>query len=294
MNLKEIILQLRPTLSKQSVTTYSSILKNLYIKVFGDESHDINNFKETTKILNYLKDLEPNNRKTILSALVVITDEKPYRDQMMKDIEAYNIDAQKQEKTPEQIENWVETDDIKELYNSLKLNADLLYKKKVKDMGDLQDIQNYIIIALLGGVFIPPRRSKDYTEFKIKDINQETDNYIDKKKLKFNNYKTSKTYAMQEIECPPELLKILKKWIKINPNEYLLFDRNGGKLSNVKMTQRLNKLFGKKASVNQMRHTFLSDKYQDTIKQNKDLKKDMSLLGSSIAQSKIYIKKDTI
>jgi len=294
MNLKEIILQLRPTLSKQSVTTYSSILKNLYIKVFGDEPQDINKFKETDKILKYLKDLEPNKRKTILSALVVITDEKPYRDQMMKDIEAYNIDAQKQEKTPEQIENWVETDDIKELYNSLKLNAELLYKKKVKDMGDLQDIQNYIIIALLGGVFIPPRRSKDYTEFKIKDINQETDNYIDKKKLKFNNYKTSKTYAMQEIDCPPELLKILKKWIKINPNEYLLFDRNGGKLSNVKMTQRLNKLFGKKASVNQMRHTFLSDKYQDTIKQNKDLKKDMSLMGSSIAQSKIYIKKDTI
>lgn len=294
MNLKEVILQLRPTLSKQSVTTYSSILKNLYIKVFGDEPHDLNKFKETDKILKYLKDLEPNKRKTILSALVVITDEKPYRDQMMKDIEAYNIDAQKQEKTPEQIENWVETDDIKELYNSLKLNAELLYKKKVKDMGDLQDIQNYIIIALLGGVFIPPRRSKDYTEFKIKDINQETDNYIDKKKLKFNNYKTAKTYAMQEIECPPELLKILKKWIKINPNEYLLFDRNGGKLSNVKMTQRLNKLFGKKASVNQMRHTFLSDKYQDTIKQNKDLKKDMSLMGSSIAQSKIYIKKDTI
>lgn len=282
----------RPDISKQSVKTYLSILKNLYKKVFNNDELDLKRFKETDKFLNYLKDLEPKKRKTILSALVVITDDKAYRDQMLKDIEHYKVDTAKQEKTPEQEQSWVDTGDIMDLFNHLKVNATLLYKKKMLDMGDLQEIQNYIIIAILGGIFIPPRRSKDYVDFKIKNVNKDEDNYIQKNSLIFNSYKTSKTYSQQTISCPPELMKILKKWIKINPTEYLLFDRNGAKLTNVKMTQRLNKLFGKKASVNQMRHTYLSDKYQNTIKQNQEMAKDMADMGSSQAQQKIYIKKE--
>jgi len=141
-------------------------------------------------------------------------------------------------------------------------------------------------------MFIPPRRLKDYVDFKIKDIDQEKDNYIEKKSMIFNSYKTSKTYQRQEIVIPPELLKILKKWIKVNPTEYLFFDSNGKKLSNVKLTQRLNKIFGKKASVNQLRHTYLSNKYQDTIKQNKEMEDDMKAMGSSRSQEKIYIKEN--
>jgi integrase len=129
-------------------------------------------------------------------------------------------------------------------------------------------------------------------DFKIRDIDREKDNYIDKKVLVFNSYKTAKTYQRQEIAIPPELLKILNKWIKLNPTDYLLFDSNSKKLSNVKLTQRLNKIFGKKASVNQLRHSYLSDKYQDTIKLNNDMADDMAAMGSSRHQEKIYIKKD--
>jgi hypothetical protein len=78
----------------------------------------------------------------------------------------------------------------------------------------------------------------------------------------------------------------------VNPTEYLFFDSGGNKLSNVKLTQRLNKIFGKKASVNQLRHTYLSDKYQDTIKLNKEMADDMKAMGSSRAQEMVYIKKD--
>jgi len=108
----------------------------------------------------------------------------------------------------------------------------------------------------------------------------------------FNSYKTAKTYQQQELAIPPELLKILNKWIKINPTEYLLFDSNSKKLSNVKIAQRLNKIFGKKASVNQLRHSYLSDKYQDTIKLNNEMAKDMVGMGTSRKQEQIYIKKD--
>ena len=290
--IKELIIKNKPNISKSSVSTYLSILKNLYLNVFKDDKFDLNNFDNSEKILNSLKDLEPNKRKTVLAALVVITDNKKYREQMLKDIEEYNANESKQLKSEKQTDSWLDTSEIDQIYNDLEQVVKHLYKKKDLNMTDLQEIQNYIIMCILSGKFIPPRRSKDYVDFKIKDIDQEKDNYIEKKNMIFNSYKTMKTYARQELPIPSELLKILNKWIKVNPTEYLLFDSTGKKLSNVKLTQRLNKIFGKKASVNQLRHTYLSNKYQDTIKLNKEMDDDMKAMGSSRSQEKIYIKEN--
>ena len=290
--LKELIISKKPNISESSVKTYLSILKNLYINIFKDDKMDLDNFDKTDKILHSLKDLEPNKRKTILAALVVITDNKKYREQMLRDIEEYKSDESKQLKSEKQSDSWVDTSEINNIYDAMEKNVKILYKKKELSMTDLQEIQNYIILCVLSGKFIPPRRSKDYVDFKICDIDKDKDNYIEKKSMVFNSYKTAKTYQRQEIPIPPELMKILNKWIKVNPTEYLLFDTNSKKLTNVKITQRLNKIFGKKASVNQMRHTYLSDKYQDTIKLNKEMADDMKAMGSSRSQEAIYIKKD--
>jgi len=291
--IKNKIVEVRPHLSKQSISTYTSILKNLYSKVFKSDEVDISKFNETKKILDFLKTLEPNKRKTILSALVILTDKKEYRTQMLEDIQQYNEDQHKQEKSEKQNESWVEGEEIKKLIDAIGKEVKLIYKKENPSISDLQTVQNYIILCLLGGVYIPPRRSKDYVDFKIKNIDKSKDNYMNKNKLIFNSYKTSKTYGQQEIEIPIELQKILKKWIKINPTDYLLFDSNKNQLSNVKLNQRLNKLFGdKKVGVNQLRHTFLSDKYQESIKTNNEMADDLNKMGSSMIQEKIYIKKN--
>jgi integrase len=290
--IKETIIKKRPHLSKQSISTYTSILKNLFEKVFPNEVFDINKFNDNKKILEHLKKVEPNKRKTVLSSLVILTDNKAYREQMLEDIEEYNKEQHKQVMNDKQSESWVDTDEIKKLLSILEKEVKLLYKKETLSISDLQTIQNYIIICLLGGVYIPPRRSKDFVDFKLKNINKATDNYINKNKLIFNSYKTAKTYGQQEVEIPLELVKILKKWIKVNPTDFLLFDSNKNQLSNVKLNQRLNKLFGnKKVGVNQLRHTFLTDKYQATIETNNEMAKDMQKMGSSKIQEPIYIKK---
>ena len=281
----------RPTLSASSVKTYVSILSNLYKKVFGDE-YQSKNFDDSEKILKHLSDMPVNKRKTILSALVVITSCKAYRDQMLKDIENFNEDIGKQEKTESQEESWVSNNNVQDLHNSLMSQSMALYRKTSHSMTDLQEIQNFIILCLLGGIYIPPRRSKDYVDFKIGNIDHEKDNYIEKKKFIFNSYKTAKTYGRASIECPPELMKIIKKWIKINPTEYLLFDSQGNKLSNVKLNQRINKIFGKKVSVNQLRHTYLTSKYSDLIEKENALDADMKQMGSSRGQFKTYVKKE--
>ena len=178
-SVKQFLSKKRPSLSKSSLTTYSSILRNLYKKIYKDEEYNLDKFENTKPVLEYLKDIPPNRRKTILSALVIITDKKPYRDLMLQDVRDYNKDINKQEKSPAQEASWVEKEDINKIYKELKSNADLLYKKKNRTISDLQQIQNFIIMSVLGSVFIPPRRSKDYVDFKIRGVHKDNDNYMD-------------------------------------------------------------------------------------------------------------------
>lgn len=289
---KEFVKSKKPSLSQSSITTYSSILKNLYKKVFGSNDIDMDKFNQTEKVLEFLKDIPPNKRKTILSSLVIITDKKAYRDLMLEDVRDYNKEIHKQEKTDEQKESWVNTNQVKDILNELKNNSELIYKKKNISVNDLQEIQSFIIMSLLGGLYIPPRRSKDFVDFKIKNINKESDNFLEKNKMFFNSYKTAKTYGQQVVDIPLQLKNILNKWIKINPTEYLLFDSNMNQLSSVKLNQRLNKIFGeKKVGVNQLRHTYLTDKYGHTINQKEEINNTMSNMGSSLDMLDTYVKK---
>lgn len=290
-NLSDFIKEKRPSLSVSSLKTYTSILKNLYKRCFGTGEINPENFSDCDKVLEQMKDLEPSKRKSILSALVVITDEKPYRDAMLADITKYNTLMDTHEKSDKEKESWLNEDDISSVLNRLKEEATFLYKKKTLSMNDLQQIQNYIIICLLGGVYVPPRRSTDYCLMKIRNYNKDEDNYFEKNQLVFNKYKTAKTYKQQTLVVPPELKSILNKWIKVNPTDFMLFDTNSSALTNVKMTQRLNKIFGKKSSVNSLRHSYLTTKFGSQIEIQKEMdavSKDMGTSSSTIQN--IYLK----
>jgi hypothetical protein len=288
--LTKIIKDKRPTLSEGSLKTYTSILKSLHKKIWGGEIK-VKDFDDSKKVLEFLKELPANKRKTLLSALVVITDDANYRKQMMEDVSDYNKEINTQTKSDTQKENWVDTKDVKLIYDNLKKNADLLYKKSAHSPSELQQIQNFIILALMSGVFIPPRRSLDYCEFKIKNVNKELDNYLEKNKLVFNRYKTAKTYGQQSVDIPVQLRNILTKWSKINTSDYLLVDTNNNKLNSVKLNQRFNSIFGgKKVATNQLRHTFLTDKYKDVSKKQKEMEQDLTDMATNVPKS--YIKLD--
>jgi integrase len=288
--IKTAIKEKRDTLSPTSIKSYASTLKSLYEKVFNDKDYDLSKFKDTDKVIKFLDDMPPNRRKTILSALVVITDDKDYRNLMLGDIRDYNKEIHKQEKTETQKENWVNGDEIKQLWEDLKTETDLIYKKKNLKPADLQEIQSFIILSLLGGIFIPPRRSLDYCDFVIKG-DRDKKNYLDKNELVFNHYKTSKYYGEQRLTIPKQLKTILTKWISVNPTNYLLFDRNLAPLNSVKLNQRFNKMFGgKKVAINAMRHTFLTEKYKKHSEEQKAIDSDMTDMGSSGNMSDTYIK----
>ena len=116
--------------------------------------------------------------------------------------------------------------------------------------------------------------------------------FPEKNEFVFNTYKTSKFYGEQRIEIPKELKTILTKWLKVNGTDYLLFDINGSKLTSVKINQRLEKIFGKKAGANLLRHLYLTSKFGDTIKKNNEIDETMEDMGSSASQLKTYVKND--
>lgn len=298
-DLKEILKEKRPNLSKTSLNTYASTLTNLHKKVFKDTPFDIENFNKTQEILNFLSDIPPNKRKSILASLVVISDKKEYRDIMLEDIKEYNKETAKQKKTANQEESWVSQEDVDKKHKELEGKWKYLYKKFLNKVPfipkEYQEMQDFVMLSLLGGIYIPPRRLKDYVDFRIRPIGTEDSNKVNtrnRNKLIFNSYKTAKTYGQQIVKIPPKLSDILNKWTDINPTFYLLIDTKGNPLTNVKMNQRLNKIFGKKVSVNQLRHTYLSHKYADRLQANEALAEDFEKMGSSMHQEKVYIKND--
>ena len=293
MDIRKELKDKRPNLSDSSITTYSSILRNLFKRVFPDQEMSIDKFNDTKKILEHLHEIPPSKRKTILSALLVITNNKQYKESMMSDITEYEKLMETNQKSETQKENWLTFDQIMTVLKNLEDETKLLYKKKHLTMSDLQQIQNYVILALLSGKYIAPRRSLDYCCMKVRNIKKNEDNWFDDKHFYFSKYKTAKFYHNQIVDIPPALRKIIDKWVKQNNHcDWLFFDNNSAPLTSVKLNQRLNKILGNGRAVNSCRHAFLCFKYGDTLKLNDEIKKTMSDMGSSQNMLGIYLKKD--
>ena len=145
-------------------------------------------------------------------------------------------------------------------------------------------------MSFLSGIIIPPRRSLDYSEMKIRNFDTKTDNYYKANKFYFNQYKTFKTYGLQILDVPKDLNNVLKKWIKINTNDYMIYSSNGHKISCPQITRILNKVFGKKISTSMLRHIYLTNVYKDVPQINK-MENLANEMGHSVSTAMEYIKR---
>jgi integrase len=292
MDLADLIKEKRPKLSPNSVKTYKSILTNIYRKCFPDDDEmQIKKFDDTECIMDHLKDIPFNKRKTTLAALVVITENKDYTKLMTEDINKYNQNQLLQKKEGK-FENMIPIEEVEGILKKLEKEAKHLYKKENLEMKDYQKIQDYILLALTGGIYQAPRRSLDWVML-VKDYDVEKDNYIDMKNkvFVFNSYKTAKSNGSQTIEIVKPLLTILKKWISILPADmkYLLFDGKGNHITPSQITHRLNNIFGKPISTSLLRHIYLTSKFSNV--NLKDLKDTANAMGNSPMVALEYVKK---
>jgi len=295
MDFTDLIKKSKPNISGSSSKTYNSLLRSIYTNVFGKtDEPNVKNFSKSKEILDWLGKKAFNTRKTYLAALVCIEPDEPkYKDMMLDDVNTYNKEMSKSELTDKLEDSAISEEEIMSLRDTLKTEAEFLFKRKTHKVADLMEIQNYILFSLYYG-FIVPRRAIDYTEMKFQNYDKDNDNYVDmkKKQLVFNKFKTAKFKGTQILDIPSALFKILSKWISIIPKEidHLLFNSKLEPLSNVVLNQRLNGIFGGKKSVNSLRHFYLTSKYKTLMIEKKKMEGDLNDMGSSGAQANIYIK----
>lgn len=286
----EIVKKNRPHLNSNSLKTYKSILKNIYDKCFDDKEYKMENFNKDESILTHLKDMPYNKRKTVLASLSVLTDNKNYNIQMIKDIHEYNENEIKQEKTPQQQENMIEPEEVEKIFNTLGEHAKIILKKDKLTSSDLNEVMKWVMVALTGGIFQAPRRSIDFGNMKWKNYDPEIDNYVDIKNglFVFQNYKTAKEYSRQQNEISKPLKIILNKWFKVCDCNYVLFDNKKQPLTSPQMTHRLNEIFGRKISTSMLRHIYATKKFGNI--NLKELAETATEMGNSPLQLLKYVK----
>lgn len=285
---KDIILKNRPLLGTNTVKTYMASIRKIQntVKVPADTIEDlIKNHKEISEQL--AESSTPMVRKSKISVIITILDDKHekhseeldnalkyYRREMANDAAAVDKRENKQELSDKQKENLITQDEVMKIYNQLKAEATPLMKKSLLTRTQFETLQNFVLLSMY--VLIPPRRSQDYADFKIRNFDEtsnSTDNYMvnfSKNKRKglstfvFNSYKNSKRLGRQLVENIPKTLeRIIDMWKTFNKSDYLLINQNGKQVSQSRIAVMLNDIFGgRNISSSMLRHIYLTDKYQ--------------------------------
>jgi hypothetical protein len=253
---------------------------------------DLNWFNNQDEIIELLKDRSPTSRKTTLSALVSITTHNDkYKQALTEDAKVYQKFVDSQEMSDKQRNNWKDFSQVKSIYDDLynKMKPLLNSKTPLTDK-ERMTLQNFIVLSLTCGVWMPPRRSTEWIKFKIRgEINEKEDNYMTKTEFVFNQYKTARFYHEQRVEIPKGLKTILTKWNKKNQYNFLLTDIKGEPITNVRITQILNIVFGCNISTSMLRHIYLSEQLKNVpaLSQMKQTAHDM---GHSVKEALEYVK----
>jgi hypothetical protein len=289
---KEHIKKMRPKLSESSVKTYCNILKNVHKDIYGGDFSYHPLVKDADKVLAHLQSVKYNVRKTILSALVAVSDgvvQGKYRKQMLEDAQKYNAVQKQNVMTETQRENWMPWKEVEEHLESLKKKYYYIFKEKNPKPEEYLELQKYIILSCY--VLIPPRRLQDFCLMKVRGITKDKDNFYEKGVFHFRQYKTAKFLGLQMEKVPKTLEALLRKWIAFTASkgDHLFFDYYGKPFTSSGMTKVLNSIFGKKISVNQLRHIYITEKSAPLMK---ELEKTASEMGHSTAQAKLYVKHD--
>jgi hypothetical protein len=269
--LKDIIRTNRPNLSKNSVVTYASLLKSIFLTNNRevDSGMSLEWFSDPENIITAVEKKPTNTRKSAISAVTVLLGpenmDARLTKMMMDDVEKVQKQYDSQQMTPKQKDNWMTFDEVREvekaLFDSVKSwfgQTSQLSQDQIKMLSD------WLIVALSSGIYFPPRRS-EWTMIKLQDIDPEKDNYIDLKRGRFvlNQYKTSKLYGREEIPFDKPFGTLLAKYIKLFPDNYYLFENKGAPYTTSYVTFKLNRIFGKNVSTSMLRHIWTSAKYPD-------------------------------
>jgi hypothetical protein len=277
----------RPNLGTNSIKTYISSLTSINKKMDGEKTLEWYD-KNAKNIIEFLDKGNKKTSKTILSAIYILNSNKEIHDKMISLSNEVNEEYKTNKKTDKQQDNWIPSDKIKDIYKDYYDKTIKILKQRIITKYDTEIVIKYLLLGFLSGSILPPRRSLDYALLKIKNYDEDVDNYYKKGVCYFNNYKTKNVYGKQTMVVPKELDDVIKKFNKINPTDFMLFSTNGQPLTSSQITRILNDIFNMNVSTSMLRHIFLSDKYANVEEQ---MKQDaIAMSHSSLTQNQYIVK----
>lgn len=265
-------------MTDSTLKTYTSLLFNLVQKM--DSS--INNIgfftKNSKEIITHINGLKsPQTRKTILSALFVLTGEIDYKTDMLNNCQIVNEIYKTGKLSDQQRNNRLTFEQIKDKTAQFLIN---LKKEPSKE-----NYIDYLILALMSGSTdgIVPRRL-EWCDVKVKNYNTKTDNYYDKGIVYFNKYKTFKVYGLQKVTIPLVLKTLITKWLKLNDTDYLIYNiKTNNEFSPSTLNKRLTKIFnGLKIGCDTLRSIFITDKFSHALPSMKVLEENATEMGNTV------------
>ena len=295
-------------ISESSFNLYVSNLKRLN---GGQEPKNLNFLKNVETIVDKIKDYKPNTRRSYIISIVSMLKQEPklkkLYDIYYKMLMEYNNELKTNNtKSETQKENWIEQDEVTEIYKKMGDDIKPKLEKKKITFDEFNDLQKYLVLSLY--TLQPPRRNLDYqymivvNKYDPNEINKKY-NYLDLegKKFHFNNYKTKGTYQTQTTDINPELMEVIKNYLKFHPlknhlkkkSNYipLLVDYEGLPYeSKNTITRILNKIFKKNIGSSMLRNIYLTNKFGDKVKELNETAHDMGTSSSTIQNQ--YIKID--
>mgnify|MGYP003635645672 CR=1 FL=1 len=321
MDIDKLLRQVKPNASDTTIKSYSSNIKILF-KLLNSNETKIKNLKfleNPNQILSILSNKVNSTVKNYLNSIVVLlkSDEDKYKkilekytDEIKKIQTKMDIDYDTNSKTDKQEKNWVEYEEILELfkkykrdYNSLiKKNSDADIKKSKLKMDLIRDT---VLISLYSGVYFAPIRN-DFENMEIINEGESMDNkknymvLMDNNTIKFvfNEFKTAKSKGSQEIIVKNKtLISLLLKYIELHGEEFLLINSLNKPISSNGITKLLNSIFKKEfdksISTTLLRNIYISHMYNDknlSSGEKKKLAEDM--MHSIKVANEVYLKID--
>jgi hypothetical protein len=286
-------------------------LNNLRRLNGGEFPKNFSFLKNTEKILGDLEKYKPNTRRSYLISIVTTLKHEPKMkklyDKYYVHLDAYNKEgAKNNEKSETQKANWITQDEVRETYKKMSEEIEPLIEQKKLSPSEYEKLIRWVVLSLY--VLQKPRRNADYQQCVI--VNGLKDNGVDSAvnylvlndgKWKFNNYKTKGTYKTQEVDVSPEMMQVIRTYLKFHPNSKalkkksgvipFLTDFEGNTFDSVNaITRMLNKVFGKKIGVSMLRNIYLTDKFGDKVKELNETANEMGTSSSTIQNQ--YVKLD--
>jgi integrase len=290
-------------------STAAAYIKALFMLNGKDSFKSLTFLKKTPDIEALIEAYAQNTQKTLYTAVTSVLSlfkDKPaykkiydhyYAKMMGKSNEMKEAPANVKSET--QQAEWIDWADVLKIHEEQQKKVGEFATQKAISSAQWNTLLNSTILALYTEV--QPRRNQDYSDMfvvgKWNDTMDKSKNYLDLAghQFVFNKYKTAKKHGEQVEEVPAPLQATLKAYLTHHPlskskaKEFkLLVKPDGSPLNTINsITRILNRIFGKKIGSSMLRHSYLSSKYGDVVKEMED---DAEAMGHTTGVQRGYIK----